>query len=330
MSKPRIGIQLSNFDRRVGLDEMPLVHSELQNQITFAPLWWGEVEKAPGEYDWEAMDWWAGVDGVLPSLPQRIWTIYPVHMNERGVLPPDLQDAPFDRPDMLDRFESFVAEAARRGGWNDGDTVVMLGNELDMWAARYPEEVPAFVRFVNEGADAIRRHAPEARVVNSLTLGVLDEPGGADLVKAVNENADLLALQWYDLRPDFTIRRLSDLGREVDRMLAIAAGRPLLISEIGLPTHGTCLSSERLQAERVAELFAVLDGYGRHEIEGAVWLGLDDWPVEVLEPYVAQQFPELVGNAEFLCFLTSLGLRDRDGNPKEGYRAWKDCAGRRA
>jgi hypothetical protein len=315
-----------NFTARVPLDEIAAVQTDLNNQITFAPLAWGGVERTPGEYDWEPMEWWAKVAEVVPALPDRIWTIYPVHMNERGSLPPDLQDAAFDSREMIDRFDAFVKEAAPRGQWNDGRTIVMVGNEIDSWAKTYPDEVDAYVTFSNEAAEAIRRHAPTARVVNSLTADVLDDPATRGLAERMNEATDLIALQWYDLRPDFCVRKLTDLAGLVEQMLAVAGDKPLLISEIGLPTGAGCESSDDLQAERVRELFDVLSRYDRSEIEGAVWLGLDDWPVQPLEEYVAQQFPMFVGNVPFLSFLTSLGLRDVDKRPKAAYEAWKEAA----
>ena len=328
-TKPLIGIQMYNFTERVPLDAISAVHADLRNEITFAPLNWGSVETSPGEYQWEAMDWWAEVARAI-ELPRRIWTLYPVHMNERGPLPPDLQDAPFDSQEMIDRFDAFVAEASRRGGWNEDQTMVMVGNEIDSWAKSYPDEVDAYVAFSNAAADSIRRHAPNARVVNSLTGDVLDDPNTRELVGRLNESTDLVALQWYDLREDFTVRQLSDLKEMVERMRSVSGDKPLLISEIGLPTGAGCVSSEEMQADRVRELFSVLDTYSRDEIEGAVWLGLDDWPVEPLRDWVAHQFPVLIGNEPFLSFLTSLGLRDVEQRPKAGYLAWTEEAAARS
>ena len=48
--------------------------------------------------------------------------------------------------------------------------------------------------------------------------------------------------------------------------------KPLVIKEISLPTGASLRSNDQMQAQRVHQLFDVLAGYSRAEIEGAIWL----------------------------------------------------------
>lgn len=320
--RPLIGVQLYNFDAPVPLDALPEVVDTLRIELSFAPLHWGSVETEPGRFDWSALERWERAAEILgPRMPRLIWTIYPVHMNERGPLPPDLTGEPFDSPRMAERFDAFIAEAATRAGWGD-QSIVMVGNEIDMWYDGHKDELDAWLAFSESAASSIHRHAPGALVSNSLTHDALVWRGGPDLIRAVNQSSDIVAFQWYDLDRDLRVRELHSLEDVVQQWAAVADGKPLLLSEIGMATGAPMGSSDDFQVRRVEELFDVLARRTRSEMLGAVWLGLDDWDVEQLRQWIVGQFPSMAGDDSFLSYLTTLGLRTYDGTPKPGYHAW--------
>lgn len=322
-TRPLAGIQLYNFDVPVPLDHVGDVVRDLSVEVTFAPLNWGSVERDAGVFDWGPLEWWDLVAERVDEMPSLIWTLYPVHMNERGPLPADLRKEAFDAPQMIERFDAFVAEAARRAGWG-AHSIVMVGNEIDMWADAYPHEVESWLTFSDAAATSIRTNAPGARVVNSLTNDAVvhGRGGGQDFIDAINRSADLVAFQWYDHDPDLRIRELSNLDEVVDRWVKAASGKPVLISEIGLATGAGMGSSEQLQVQRIEELFDLLAARPASEIAGAIWLGLDDWDPERLRQWIRHQFPTMDGYEPFHSFLTTLGLRTYDGTPKPGYDTW--------
>jgi hypothetical protein len=316
-----MGVQVYNFETPLGPERARSIIEEMGVQLTFAPLWWGDTEPTDGTFDWSALRWWDALSQKVPQLPQRIWSLYPVHMNKRGPLPADLVDEPFDSPRMLERFERFVVAVTDQGAWKDEGTIVIVGNEIDSWAKDHPNEVEAYLTFSDAAAAAIRRHAPNARVANTCTYDALDQVG-EQLVQELNRSTDLVAWQWYDNGPDGSVQELSDLEAGFQRWEAVAGAKPTLVSEIGLPSATLAGSSEQMQAQRVEELFDVLSRRDRSRCEGAVWLGLNDWDPAILEPWTAGQFPQLASSKPFLAFLTSLGLRTLDDSPKPAYDAW--------
>ena len=85
--RPLIGIQVYNFDVPAPDGELLDLIPRLGIEFTLAPHNWGNVETAPGKFDFSAVDWWDRLGTSLGGLPERIWTIYPLHMNERGAMP---------------------------------------------------------------------------------------------------------------------------------------------------------------------------------------------------------------------------------------------------
>jgi hypothetical protein len=325
IERPKVGIQIFGGD----VEDLATVVPELGIDLTLAHLNWGGVEPEPGQRDWAALDWWDSYAATGAPMPTRIWTMYVVHMNERGPLPSDLRGTSFGAPEMHRRFEAFVADAGERTGWGDNGDIVLIANELDMWARSYPDEVPAFLDFLEAGADAIRRHAPGVRVINTVSNDILETDESRSLLKECNRATDLVAFDWYDLRPNLRVERLTDLEGLVQQWEEAAGGRQIIINEIGLPTGAGCASSEELQETRVHELFEVLNRRTRDQVEGAVWLGLDDWSETVMREWAANQFPGIPEMETFLSFLTTLGLRSLDRIPKLGYQAWVDEVARR-
>ncbi len=318
--RPLVGVQIHGTE----VADATQVVRDLGVEITVTHLNWGTVESDAGAFDWSALEWWQQLREELGSLPQQVFTLYPVHMNERGPLPADLRTVPFDSAQMLERFEGFVAQAAERAGWKDSSPIVVIGNEVNIFADSHPDELDAVLGFLAAGADAIRRHAPGARVVNTCTYDTISKR--PDLVRALNASTDLAAFTWYELgpAPDFKLPGLSDMAEVVDRMEEAAGDKPVLIKEIGLPAAEILDSSEQIQARRVTEMFEVLSGRSRDRVVGAIWLCVDDWPVEPLREYVRHQFPFFDGNEEFLAFLTSNGIRTHDRRPKAGWQAWRE------
>lgn len=330
--KPRLGLYMgapSGPDPIAAAVTGAELLRELGAEVTNQELAWGKVEPTAGVRDWAQLEEREAIAAVTP-VPDGVYLLWLVHMNERGVLPADLQDVPFDSPEMRARFESFVADAAVRAGWADGEPVVLIGNEVDIWAGAHPDEVDAFCDLAAAGAEAIRRAAPRAKVVNSVTYETIQKPDGARLISRLNEATDLVAFTYYGdagLGHSTTdgARPVETMADVVANMEAVAGGKPLLLLEVGAATRGPA-GTEETQAERVHQLFDVLEASDRDRIEAAMWLGPYDWPEDFMRGWLADQFPTMAEHEGFFLYLTSLGLCRSDGTPKPGLAAWRERA----
>jgi hypothetical protein len=323
--KPLMGIQVYNFDVPAPDGELVELVPQLGIEFTLAPLNWGNVETQPGVFDWSAIDWWEGLEKALGSVPERIWTIYPLHMNERGALPPDLVKEPLDSKLFLDRWAAFIRASAERIGWGEG-SLIMIGNEVDTFFQSHPEEVAAANTFLEKSVDIVHDIVPGSRVMHTINPVNLKDERIREFTERINQHTDVVGYNWYDIRDNFRVDQLSDLRALVAEWVASCNGKQMVISEIGIPTGQEGGSSDEMQAERVRELFDVVDSYPRDQVLGAIWLGLDDWPVETLREWVKHQFPGFAGDGAFLSFLVTLGLRRNDKTPKAGFVAWEERA----
>jgi hypothetical protein len=315
---PRIAVQVDKSDpakaaqdiRRLGV-ELLTVHFH-----------WGDAEQSPGEFDWHKGAWIeplrAELDGDLPPL---VWLLFPIHMNARGPMPADVAADPLDSPRLIERFDAFVAAAAQEFGWSERDLIV-VGNEVDFFVDGNPTERESVVRFLNAAADSVHRHAPGARAAHAMTYDGLSKEGGRALFDALNVNTDFVSFTWYGLTDGVQVDPAGDLETVLARMADAAAGKPLLLQEISLPSSAGTGGSEELQARRVHNLFDAVEKRTGDELLGAIWLDVDDWGREFMRGYIGGQFPEFEGNDAFLDFLTSLGLRAEGGREKPAFAAW--------
>lgn len=321
MKKPLVGIQIHPLDP----EAIARLQAELGCQYAIAPAWWGDVEIGGDRWDWSLIDWWGQLARHWHGpLPQRLWTLYVVHMNDLGPLPEDLVGVPLDDERVLTRFDAYVRALASHVDFSSQDQpVVVIGNEVDLLVGSRPDVAEQFLRALPSMAAAVRRHIPNARVANSVTFDSARTPGGRRLFDRLLESSDVVTFTFYDWDDNHETVTPSDLAAIIEEMVAIADGTPLVIKEIGLATGAALGSTQENQAGRIRELVRILEAYDRDTLIGAIWLGLDDWDESRMRAFIADQFPDLVGNEGFFQFLTTLGIRTADGRPKLGWEVWR-------
>jgi hypothetical protein len=327
--RPLVGVQL---DSLVGLTEpkAPDVYrrqiDELGIEITTVSTNWGDIEKDNGVWDWSRLEKWDEFREQSPRPLVPLFLIFPVHMNERGALPADLKDEPFTSTKLLDRWDAFIAEAAKRGEWDDARAIVTVGNEIDWFIGVHPEEAEGAIEFLDQAAQSVTRHAPNARPMNTLQYGVLNQPWGQDVIDALNRSTSLVSFTWYDINERIEV---PDPPNPVDAALSAmeqaAGGKPVLVQEFSMATGALNQGSEQRQAARVHEMFDALERRTRQQVEGLVWLTIEDWPRDEMRRYVDFQFDGAMANSDvFFEFLVTLGIAHDDGSPKPAYEAWME------
>jgi hypothetical protein len=333
MTRPLVGVQL---DSLVGLvppkprDVWSRQIDDLGIEITTVSFNWGNVEKDDGVWDWSRLDVWNDLreHASRPIVP--LFLLFPIHMNERGPLPADLQDEPLDSPKLADRWDAFVAEAARRAGWDADHAVVTVGNEIDWFMGAHPDEAEAAIAFLDGAAAAVTRHAPNARPANTLQYGMLSWPNAQDIVDALNRNTAVASFTWYDINERIEVPDPpTPLEDALARMQEAARGKPVLLQEFSMATGALNRGSDELQAARVHEMFDALERRTQDELLALVWLTIEDWPRDAMRTYVDHQFDAALASSDvFFEFLVTLGIARADGTPKAAYRAWMDRAQR--
>lgn len=324
---PLIGIQL---DSLAGLtppkspDTYLRQVAELGIEVTTFSLNWGDVEKDDGVWDWSRLDPWEVVRERAPHPVVPLFFLFPIHMNERGPMPADLRKEPLDSPKLIDRWDAFVAAAARRAGWNDSEALLTVGNEIDWFMGEHPAEAEAAIQFLDQAAAAIVRHAPRARPLNTCQLSILDWDNGQDVVDALNANTAAVSFTWYDINERIEVNDPpTPIAATFDRMQEAAGKKPAFLQEFSMATGRLNQGDDDRQAARVHEMFDALSTRTRDQFLGLVWLTIEDWPMDAMRTYCDAQFdPALAASDVFLEYLTTLGIAKVDGSPKPAYGAW--------
>jgi len=269
---------------------------------------WSELEPKPGVYNFKSID--DSLNG-LPTLGFRIaYTIKTLDTNTKA-FPADLQDKPFDSPEVRHRFDALIDHLAPK--LTDAVINVNLGNEADGYLSTHRDELEGYAGFVEEGRAHLHAIKPDIPVgVTTMFNGLKDNSG---IIQRLNRVMDVVTMTYYPLTVDFYVRPVTDVPADFDAMVAAAGSKPLLLQEVGYPADPSLGSSEEKQA---AFVDAVFDALEKHKdkigfINFFLMYDFDDKLLDTLTAYYGLPDPR------FRAYLATLGLRKADGTPRQAW-----------
>jgi hypothetical protein len=248
--------------------------------------------------------------GAAAFMGQRVLLTISTIDTVRRRVPPEFAHTPWDDAGLESRFDALLTQVAAFGGMNLG--WISLGNEVNPYLAGHPEEVAAYLRFLDHERETVHRLLPQVGVGVTITcMDAIDQP---DLAEQLQKSMDVIVFTYYPLKGFKVVTPLAT-DRHFGFMTKIAAGRPLLLQEIGCPSDELTGSSQAVQADFVNQVFDQLDSHG-DSIPLAVFFIQGD--------FSAKQVRDLTGyyglaEPAFGAYLGSLGLCDAVGKPK---KAW--------
>ncbi|MHB8955312.1 MAG: hypothetical protein ACYC4U_20230 [Pirellulaceae bacterium] len=339
LTVPGVAAEAEKSDKRptvrIGLNGVPRqdhatdwdIAEEFQLDFFTTIFQWKEPE--PGAYFWKETTGEDPVKKHLQSLKQKGYAISlintTVHMDQKH-LPKYLEGKPFDDPELLDRWEAFLRAFLAQYG--DCIDFLNLSNEVGSYFGGHREEWPAYLTFVQKGAEVVHEVRPKIRVGVALACN-----SATTYWPDLEPYCDYLAFTYYmpnsSLGKSPTAEALDPdhsnyFAATLDSMLHLAGTKPVLITEIGCATHESIDSSPELQVQFIEQLVAWLPGK-EDRILGVSWLSHIDWPYahtkQALQGFLDEA---LLKHEPFMRYLTSLGLMYEDGAKKPGYDALKN------
>lgn len=280
-------------------------------------LSWGEVETAPGRFDFSALDTQIG------AAADHGIVVLPVVYGSPRWLTAD----PF-RPPLGQRglaaWRGFLRKLTERYGqggefWRGRERQRpvrrwQLWNEPNFPIFWRPRPSPAgYAKLLRAGAAAIRGADPQARIVAAGLAPIEGQPRPWEFLRRLyrqpgfRADADLIALHPYSTSVELLAERVA---RTRATMAAAGdRGKPLLITEFGVASDSvqpTTMDRGRLgQARFLERAFRLLAAERRWRVAGAYWYAWRDDPAE--DPG---------------CFFCAfVGLFDLRGNPKPAWWA---------
>ncbi len=302
------------------LDAFKLTHDAGVDGYIFNDKW-NTFEPTAGQYAID--DYVNGMNSYEAFYADTLLLGIQVINTTNKETPADLQDVPFDDPRMIPRFDAlFDAMLAKI---NHPVRYLAIGNEVDVYLANHPQEWQAYTTFYEAALAHVHQVAPDIRVGVTVTYnGFL---GHTDAVKHLTAHSDVAIVTYYPLGAGFKADNPDAPLTDFPKIVELAGGLPVVLQEVGYPTSPLLDSSEAEQAQFVRSVFAAwkaagdaipfLDYFILHDLP-------DDW-CSAMEGYYGFK------DASFHAYLCTLGLRQANGTPKEGWatfveqaRAWGD------
>lgn len=281
------------------------------SELESLALNWTDLEPEPGRLRGELLEI---ADAFYPSRGTRlILVVRPLDTNGMH-LPPDLKGRAIDEAAVIDRFGrllTFLRERMPRTRLH----LLSLGNEVDASLGGDAVRWAAYTRFFQASAAQARRLWPGVPVGVCATFGGLVGAAREELA-GLNAAADAVLVNYYPLRPDFTVRPPETVAADFARLVRLYPKRPIHVTEAGCPSSAVCGSSEAQQAAFVRALFRAWD---RHRAQ--VRTLHFDWLNDLTGAQV-DGFTRYYGlaTAPFKEYLRTLGLCTAGGTPKPALR----------
>ncbi len=282
-------------------------------QFTHLMLNWTEIEKKSQEY----------TNGKLPVLalferPKRellCLTLSPVNAAKRSI-PKDLtkiKKLKFDDPRMIGRFNSlldYVLEQIPHVPL----TSLVIGYEVDVYLGGSDEKWAAYQTFYEAVAAHAKKKLQGLKVGVTVTCHAL-LGDSRERLAALTRTSDFIAVTYYPLWPDFTVKDIYQVRADLGALVASAPGKQIYIQACGYPSSETCKGSEALQAEFVRQVFKAWDAYN-WQIQSISFM--TDWPNNAVKKLAKASGHE---TELFKEYLRTLGLLTTSGKPKEAFLA---------
>ena len=279
--------------------------------------------------DWPALEPTAGnfqLESVLADLDaineRGLKTFLNITVGDIGELnlPSDLSpDVALDAPVVLSRFgallDVLVPELAERGVFLLG-----LGNEIDDRLDAAPEsERAAYATFVEQARARVAGLAPDLPVAITLTANAVRNQGPT--FQAMQAAADLIALNFAPIDPDFFVLEEAEIRASLLEVLAGIPEGPVVIQELTCPSAEPMGASANWQRNCYDILLRTLRSMPRFRFASV--FTLSDFDAELCEAVISA-FGPLTDvpadfRARFEAYLCALGVLEPDGEPKPAW-----------
>ncbi len=235
--------------------------------------------------------------------------------------PSDLANVPFDSTQMKQRFHALFD--ALRPHLNEHVKYLSIGNEVDVYLSVHSKEWTAYKNFYDDAIAYVHSVAPQIKVGVTTTFTGANGAQARN-VAVLNGSSDVFILNYYPIDEQFIPRDPAAPLTDVPQMVALAAGKPVILQEVGYPSSATLKSSEEKQARFIANVFTAWKALNGH-IPFLSFFLLHDFTPKMCDDLA--KYYGMSGQATNLkAYLCSLGLRRANGAPKPAWQSLVDSA----
>lgn len=231
----------------------------------------------------------------------------------------DLETTPWTSPLMLQRFVALLTAVTKE--MQPRVTQFILGNEIDVYFEKHPDELDGYLAFYRAATPYLRQAFPDAKLGMSVTFDGLHKGRQASIAKIIAAS-DAAFVTFYPPGV-YSDDAISSAITGLDEIIAAAQGKDVYLQEVGYPSASIPAG---LTPEKQAEFFrTVLPAINqRSQIKLAAIFAMhdiDSVTCDRLTGYYGFAGAPKAALAGFRTFLCSLGLRQADGKPKPAWDA---------
>lgn len=274
---------------------------------------WRDLEPEKEKYDLERR-----LGGFEYGVKQGLIPYFGVSLinTVKRDMPDDLISLKWEDPVLLERFTKLVTEVKSKLPQNL--PYFVIGNEVDVYFQKHPEEVGSYLAFYEKAKAVVKQHFPGAQVGITVTMEGLTKQERKEIVSKIVKASDAAFFTFY---PVFNMQtgKMGETAKYLDIIIAEAAGKDVILQEVGFPSSTAIGSSPALQAEFFANIIPAINV--RPQIKMASIFVLHD-----LEPPLCTILtnyygigPENNANGYFQEFLCSLGVHEMNGKAKPAW-----------
>ena len=210
---------------------------------------------------------------------------------------------------------------------------------MDTYLGKNPAGWPAYAKFVSAVVGYMHTKHPGVKVGITTTspAALVEHPTE---VQSLNVATDVLILNHYGInQPGFAAAPPEEVVTALGDMVKLAAGKPLVLQEIGYPSAESLGGSEAKQAAFVKQLFDAWKAQGSAKVPFISYFKEKDWLATYCHKEAcgtdldANGFCNPSSNPamqaareKFIAFLCSLGLLDSTAQGKAGWTQFQQSA----
>ncbi|MBD3420237.1 MAG: hypothetical protein GF398_08995 [Chitinivibrionales bacterium] len=280
---------------------------------------WNYLDTANG-YDFSIIDL---INYFYPLMGSPVSLIFrPINTNQ-PTLPPDLSGKPLDDDEVIQRFK-ILLDSVKAHLDSTEVRAIHVGNEISAYLGTDDAKWNRFTTFYDSARLHIKRIWGNSMRVGSVGMwGAMTTPGTAGRYQSINHNSDIIAVTYYPLNIDFTVREPVVVANDFQSLLSLYPDKPIHFVEAGYPSSALCNSSQEKQKQFIIEMFNAWDTHkDRVELIDFTWM--HDQDSAIVEQWVVAYGMSGLPNADkFAAYLGSLGMRTRGGSDKTAFTQLK-------
>ncbi len=272
---------------------------------------WSVFEPTAGTYNTSLFTnagW--GLD-VLSARGLKILLTFSILDISSKTVPADLAALPLNDPLVKSRYRNAISQILPY--LNSNVVYFSVGNEVDSRLIANPGEWATYTELVNDAITYIHTLLPDIEV--GVTTTFENSVAESANIATLNTNTDIHIMTYYLTDGSFIVRGPpSTVLADVDTMLSQAAGKPLVLQEIGYPSSAVSGGTESDQAKFVEQVFAKWQAVGATQIPYIAFFKQKDWNPTFCVTITGQVSPQ-----PFYEFMCSLGFTKNDRSVKPAW-----------